>query len=154
MARTPKPYSPAQEKFGRFVTKHMARFNIWLYHKSNGRFGASVFGAPVCMLTTTGRKTGLARTTPLLYLKDGDDVVVVASQGGMPKNPEWYLNLVADPKVTVEIAGDAVAMIARTATADEKAVLWPKLVTMYKNYDRYQQRTTRDIPVVICSSGT
>jgi F420H(2)-dependent quinone reductase len=109
--------------------------------------------APICLLTTTGRKSGLARTIPLLYLADGERVIVVASLGGMSKNPEWYLNVVANPKVTVEIHGDAQAMLASTATPEEKAKLWPRLVDMYKSYDTYQQRTTRDIPVVVCTPG-
>lgn len=154
MARTPKPYTDRQERFGRRFTRVMARMNIWLYHKSNGRFGAKVRGAPVCLVTTTGRKSGLARTVPLLYLADGENVVVVASQGGMSKHPEWYLNIVANPKVTVEIGGDARAMLARTADAEARAGLWPRLVAMYSSYDTYQQRTTREIPVVICTPGS
>ena len=133
----------------------MARFNIWLYHKSNGRYGARVGAAPICLLTTVGRKTGIARTVPLLYLARADDeaVVVVASQGGMSTHPEWYLNLVANPKVTVEIGGDARAMIARVADTEERAMLWPLLVAMYPNYDTYRQRTTREIPIVVCTPG-
>src|SRR3954471_15909064 len=155
MAGTAKPYSARQERFGRRFVKVLGTFNIWLYRKSNGRLGAKLprFGAPICLFTTTGRKTGLARTSPLLYLEDGARVIVVASLGGMSKHPEWYLNLVANPKVTEEIDGDAQAMLARTATAEEKAELWPRLVEMYKPYDSYQQRTTRDIPVVICTPG-
>jgi len=155
MAREPKPFTARQERFGRWFTKYMAKFNIWVYHKSNGRFGARVGAAPVCLLTTTGRRSGAPRTVPLLYLDrpDEDAVVVVASQGGMSKNPEWYLNLVADPKVTVEIGGDARAMIARVTSTEERAAMWPLLVAMYPGYDTYQKRTTREIPVVICTPG-
>ena len=155
MPREPKPWSARQERFGRRFIKVVGKFNIWLYRKSNGRLGAKLPGssAPICLLTTTGRKTGLARTIPLLFLEDGERVVIVASLGGMSKHPEWYLNIVANPKVTVEIDGDAQAMLARTASPEEKAQLWPRLVEMYKNYDAYQQRTTRDIPVVICTPG-
>jgi F420H(2)-dependent quinone reductase len=155
VARTPKPYSERQERFGRRMTHAMGRFNIWIYRKSNGRLGAKLPGsrAPICLFTTTGRRTGLARTNPLLYLEDGERVVVVASVGGMSKHPEWYLNVLANPKVTVEIDGDAQAMLALTATPIEKAALWPRLVEMYKRFDKYQARTARDIPVVICTPG-
>jgi deazaflavin-dependent oxidoreductase (nitroreductase family) len=155
VARTPKPWSARQERFGRRFIRVVGKFNIWLYRKSSGRLGAKMPGsdAPICLLTTTGRKSGLARTIPLLYLADGDRVVVVASLGGMSKHPEWYLNVVANPKVTVEIDGDAQAMLASTATPEEKAKLWPRLVDMYKSYEMYQQRTTRDIPVVVCTPG-
>jgi deazaflavin-dependent oxidoreductase (nitroreductase family) len=156
MPRTPKPFSPRQERFGRRLNRIGGRFNIWLYRKTNGRLGAKLpgTGAPICLFTTTGRKSGLARTVPLLYLLDGDRVVVVASQGGMSKHPEWYLNVVANPKVTVEIDGDARAMLAHTASPGERGELWPKLVAMYKSYDTYQQRTEREIPVVVCLPGT
>jgi len=155
VVRTPKPFTARQERFGRWFTKRMARFNIWVYHKSNGRFGARVGAAPICLLTTTGRRSGVARTVPLLYLEqlNDDRIVVVASQGGMSTNPEWYLNLVAEPKVTVEIGGDARAMVARDASAEERAQLWPLLVAMYPGYDTYRQRTTREIPIVICTPG-
>ena len=153
--RTPKPWSARQERSGRRFIRIVGKFNIWLYRKTNGRLGARIPGgdAPICLFTTTGRKTGLARTNPLLFLEDGERVVVVASLGGMSKHPEWYLNIVANPKVTVEIEGDARAMLAHTATPEEKAQLWPRLVEMYKRFDTYQQRTTRDIPVVICTPG-
>ena len=153
MAREPKPYSAAQERFGTALIREVSKVNAWMFRRSGGRLGASMIGskAKIGLLTTTGVKTGLPRTVALLYLRDGDDVVVVASKGGMSENPQWYGNLVADPKVTVEIGGDAMPMIARTATADEKARLWPKLLDIYKWYDTYQARTTRDIPVVICS---
>jgi deazaflavin-dependent oxidoreductase (nitroreductase family) len=153
--RTPQPWSARQERFGRRYIRVAGKFNIWLYRKTNGRLGAKMprGNAPICLFTTTGRKSGLARTNPLIFLEDGDRVVVVASLGGMSMHPEWYLNVVANPKVTVEIEGDAQAMLAQTATAEQKAQLWPRLVEMYKPFETYQQRTTRDIPVVICTPG-
>lgn len=155
MAAEPKPYTERQERIGRRVTRVAAKFNIFLYRKSNGRLGAKFprSHAPICLLTTTGRKSGLARTTPLLYLQDGDRVIVVASQGGMSRHPDWYFNIVADRKVTIDIGGDARAMVARVATPEERAELWPKLVEMYPRYDEYQARTTRELPVVICTPG-
>src|SRR3954451_16144140 len=151
MARASKPYSPAQERRGRRFFRMQSKINIWLYRKTNGKIGSQIGAAPICLFTTTGRRTGLARTTPLIYLTDGDRVVVVASKRGMSTHPEWYLNIVANPKVTVEIDGDARAMNAVTASAEERAALWPRLVEVYKNFDAYQARTTREIPVVVCS---
>ena len=148
-----KPFTEGQERRGRQFIRLVGRFNIWLYRKTNGRFGAKMpgYAAPICLLTTTGRRSGMARTVPLLYMPDGERVVVVASVGGMSKNPEWYLNIVASPKVTVDIDGDARAMLAHTATPEERVRLWPLLVAMYPPYETYQQRTTREIPVVICT---
>jgi F420H(2)-dependent quinone reductase len=154
VAKQPKPWTPGQEKFGTAVTRVMSRVNTWMLRRSKGKFGKTLVGtggAPVCLLTTTGVKTGLARTIALLYMRDGADVVIVASKGGMSHNPQWYGNLVADPKVTIEIGGEQMPMIARTATPDEKARLWPMAVDTYKGFADYQARTEREIPVIICS---
>ncbi|WP_225993824.1 nitroreductase family deazaflavin-dependent oxidoreductase [Actinomadura rudentiformis] len=104
---------------------------------------------PVCLLTTIGRKSGTHRTVPLLYLKDGERVIMVASQGGMPRHPLWYLNLRANPNVLVQIGRHRRPMRARTADEHERAELWPRLVEMYPPYDDYQSWTDREIPVVI-----
>lgn len=106
-------------------------------------------GAPIGILTTTGRKTGTPRDSALLYLMDEKEVVIVASKGGMPKHPEWYLNLCSNPEVSFEIKGAHHKYTARTADVVEKARLWPELVRMYKGYEDYQARTSRSIPVVI-----
>ncbi|MFG2000025.1 nitroreductase family deazaflavin-dependent oxidoreductase [Spirillospora sp. NPDC048911] len=104
---------------------------------------------PVCLLTTIGRKSGQARTVPLLYLNDGERIVMVASQGGMPRHPLWYLNLRANPNVLVHIGRHRRPMRARTADGTERAELWPRLVEMYPAYDDYQSWTDREIPVVV-----
>lgn len=132
----------------------MSKVNIWVYRKTNGRFGARVKKAPVCLVTTTGRTSGLARTVPLIFLEEGDNVILVASQAGMSTHPEWYLNMLASPRVTLDIEGDARAMLARTATAEERAAYWPRMVAVYAGYDNYQARTEREIPVVICTPGS
>lgn len=148
----PKPYTPQQERFGNVVIKVMSKLNTGAYRLSGGKVGGRFKGgAPVCLFTTTGRRSGEPRTMPLLYLQRGDDVVVVASKGGMSQHPQWYFNLLADPNVTVEIARRKVPMVARVASSEEKAELWPRLVAMYADYEQYQQRTDRDIPVVVCS---
>lgn len=150
-ARKPRPYTPEQERRGDLFIKFASKLNTGLYRRTGGRLGGSIGRAPVCLLTTIGRKSGEPRTMPLLYLRDGDDVVVVASKGGYTNHPQWYLNLLANPDVEIEIKGARAPMRARVADEDEKAALWPKLVAMYRSYDTYQARTERDIPVVICS---
>ena len=132
--------------------KLMSKLNTGLYRRTGGKVGGSFKGgAPVCLLTTIGKVSGEPRTVPLLYLADGDDVVIVASKGGFSKHPQWYGNLRAHPEVTVQVGRTTRSMVARVASADEKAELWPRLVSMYADYDDYQARTDRDIPVVICS---
>ena len=147
-----KPYSEREQKVASVVIKVGTKLNNAIYKASGGRIGGKFpGGAPVCLLTTIGRKSGEERTVALLYLRDGDDLVVVASQGGMPKNPGWYHNLVAEPKVTIQVKKDVGRFVARTANDEEKAELWPRLVAVYKGYDDYQAKTDRPIPVVICS---
>jgi deazaflavin-dependent oxidoreductase (nitroreductase family) len=104
---------------------------------------------PVLLLTTVGRKTGKARTVPLTYIEDGDSVVLVASYGGRPHNPDWFENLVAHPKVEVVIDGRRRGMTARRATVDERDRLWPTVVATYDGYARYQAKTSREIPLAI-----
>jgi len=104
---------------------------------------------PVLLLTTTGRKTGKRRTTPLLYVEEGDRYVVVASVGGAPSHPAWYLNLRSNPAATIQVGGRKVAVTAETAGLEERARLWPRLTQMWPRYDDYQAKTRREIPVVI-----
>jgi deazaflavin-dependent oxidoreductase (nitroreductase family) len=133
------------------VIKWMSRLNTLAYKVSGGKVGGSFLqGAPVALLTTTGRKTGQPRVSPLLFLRDGDRVVLVASQGGRTNNPMWYLNLKANPKVSVQIKKEVLELTARDATEAERAQYWPQLVAMYSSFDDYQNWTDRVIPVVIC----
>ncbi|HTC12258.1 MAG TPA: nitroreductase family deazaflavin-dependent oxidoreductase [Acetobacteraceae bacterium] len=123
--------------------------NTWIYRVSGGKLlGRFPGGAPVCLLTTQGRKSGQSRTAPLLYLVDRSDFVVVASQGGAPQHPGWYLNLIAQPVAKVQIGSRVFAVTARIVGAEEKSTLWPRLVAIYPPYEAYQRRTTRSIPVV------
>ena len=148
--KTLKPYTPTEIAFARPVIRAMSALNTWVYKLSGGRVGGRFLrGAPILLLTTRGRKSGQPRTTPLLYLADGSRVVVVGSQGGMPSHPLWYRNLVANPDVEVQTGRERRAMRARTASPDEKRALWPRLTDMYRDFDDYQKRTARDIPVVI-----
>ncbi len=110
--------------------------------------------APILVLHTTGRLTGKQRTTPLLYLDQGDQLVVVASNGGDSRSPRWYLNLTDHPEVSVEVNGETRPFTAQTASPEEKGRLWPQLLDIYGTYDKYQRRTSRDIPVVILTPRT
>ena len=139
------------------VIRRMSNLHTRLYRLSGGRIGknwrigsAVRKAVPVCLLTTTGIKSGLPRTAPLCYLADGEHVILVASQGGTATNPQWYRNLQANPDVTLEVGRSKRAMRARTASRDERARLWPRLVEAYADYENYQAWTDREIPVVIC----
>ena len=136
--------------------KVMAAVNVWLYRRTGGRIGSHWrIGAgfrnpvPICLVEHTGRKTGQTRTTPLVYLQDGPNVVVVASQAGRPENPMWFLNVVANPEVTVQVGSRRQPMRAHVADSAERAVLWPRLVDLYADYASYQSWTEREIPVVV-----
>jgi len=107
-------------------------------------------GTPVCLVTMTGAKSGRRRSIPLMYVPYGEAVILVASLGGMPKNPVWYYNLLEHPNIIVEQGGRRRALKARLAGADEKARLWPICVEQYPPFAKYQRRTTRDIPVFVC----
>jgi deazaflavin-dependent oxidoreductase (nitroreductase family) len=118
-----------------------------LFRASRGRIGGHMFGGPVLLLTVRGRKSGKPRGTPLLYLRDGDDYVVVASNGGMAL-PEWWRNLRASPNGLIETRDGRFRVRAEQADPDERARLWPLVNQMYGGYDGYQQRAGWEIPVV------
>jgi deazaflavin-dependent oxidoreductase (nitroreductase family) len=102
-------------------------------------------------LTTTGRRSGQLRTTPLIFAPDGDDYLVVASMGGAPSHPNWYLNLTSHPDAEIQVRAEHLQVTARTASEDEKARLWAIVAEQWPNYDVYRTRTTREIPVVVLS---
>ncbi len=147
MATKPRgrSYSRAIVAAQRVATK----LHMFVYRVTGGRLGGRMVGAPVLLLTTTGRKTGKQRTIPLLYLEDGENLIVVASNGGTPRHPAWWLNLRADPEATVEAGRRELRVRAEEANPEEKERLWPKLVAMYGPYESYRRRTDREIPVVI-----
>ena len=121
-----------------------------IYRATGGLIGHRFPGAPPMLLVDhVGAKSKTVRTTPLVYVKDGRDVVVVASKGGHPKHPGWYHNLRAYPDTTVQIGCERRAVHARVASRDERARLWPKAIATYAGYRGYQQRTNREIPLVI-----
>ncbi|MCW2785770.1 MAG: nitroreductase [Marmoricola sp.] len=138
------------------ILKYAGRAHVRVYRLTGGRIGGKWrIGAgwkkpvPTLLLDHVGRKSGRAFTTPLLYLVDGPDVVVVASQGGLPTNPQWYGNLMASPETRVQIRSEKRAVRARTANPDERTAVWPRLVELYADFDNYQAWTDREIPVVI-----
>jgi len=130
--------------------KWMGRATTVVYRLSNGKLGGTFQSSPVALLTTTGRKSGEPRVSPLLYLREGGRVILAASQGGRDTNPMWYLNLKANPTVSVQIKGEVLQLRARDATAEERGEYWTKLAAMYPTLDDYQSWTDRVIPIVIC----
>jgi deazaflavin-dependent oxidoreductase (nitroreductase family) len=145
-----KPFSPTQEKIAKLFIRPMAKVNTLVYRLSGGRIaGKWTHGEPIMLLTTIGRKSGEPRTVPLVFMSDGERVIVVGSQAGMSKDPQWMANAAANPDVTVEIGSTKRRMRARRGTAEEKAHYWPKLCAMNSDYADYQSRTTRDIPILI-----
>ncbi len=135
----------------KWIIKWMSRANIWLYRLTGGRLFGKMMGAPILLLTTIGRRSGLPRTKPVLYLRDGEDLVVVASVAGQAKHPLWLKNLQANPAVTVEVGRDRSERTARVVPDQERETLWPRLVAMYSAFDLYQSWTARQIQVVVLS---
>jgi deazaflavin-dependent oxidoreductase (nitroreductase family) len=139
------------------VMKRVGWAHVWVYRRTGGRIGgrwrigsALLRPVPTLLLDHVGRRSGATYTTPLLYLADGPDVVVVASQGGLPKDPQWYRNLLAHPDTQVQIGPEVRRVRARTATPEERAALWPRLVELYSDFANYERWTEREIPVVVC----
>jgi deazaflavin-dependent oxidoreductase (nitroreductase family) len=125
-------------------TTHAAMFRL-----TRGRVGGKIGAHEVVLLTTTGRRSGKPRTVPLTALPDGERLVLIASNGGRDQHPAWYLNITADPSVTVQRGDEARPMRARQATSEERAELWPQVVAWWRRYDGYQRKTSRAIPLVI-----
>jgi deazaflavin-dependent oxidoreductase (nitroreductase family) len=145
--------SPADEEVFDSPTRWV-RTHIRGYVDSGGTKGHQWRGTHTLLLTTRGRKTGKLRRTALIYGRDGDRYLLVASQGGAKKHPSWYLNLVANPEVRIQVGPDVLDAKARTAAPDEKLKLWPTMSKIWPDYDTYQAKTTRDIPVVIVEATT
>lgn len=119
------------------------------YQETDGQEGHDWNGTVVLIVTTTGRKSGKERSSALIYQPYGDAYLVVASKGGADTPPAWYLNLEANPEVTVQVEGDRFAATARTATAEEKPDMWSVMTKAWPQYDEYQTKTDREIPVVV-----
>ena len=132
------------------VTRRLMAGHTAVYRATRGVVGHKVPGGPpMLLLDHVGAKSGKKRTSPLMYVEDGDDVVLVASKGGYPKNPAWFHNLKANPETTVQIGSEKRPVRARVATDEERERLWPKAVEAYGGYAGYQKRTDRKIPLVV-----
>jgi len=145
------PPVPKPGSLGLKALNLLTGVNVIIYRLTGGRLGGKMAGAPVLLLDHVGRKSGTRRTTPLLYMADGDDLVIVGSRGGSDATPAWWLNLQASPATTVQVGRERRSVVARQATPDERARLWPGLTAMYSDYDVYQRRTEREIPVIVLS---
>jgi deazaflavin-dependent oxidoreductase (nitroreductase family) len=119
------------------------------YQETDGAIGYEWNGATCLLLTTTGRKSGEKRTLPLIFATSGRSCVIIASNGGAPTDPAWYLNIEADPHVEVQVKGERFSAVARTASGDERQALWRLMTVDWPNYDEYTKRTDRTIPVVV-----
>lgn len=134
----------------RTAIKIQSTIHRFLYRVSNGRVGSHFF-APVLLLTTTGRKSGQPRTMPLFFLQDGNNWVIVGSNGGNDQPPAWWLNLQANPTAKIQIQDKHFEVISKEARGEDKDRLWLELVKLFPTYAEYRQMTERDIPVVILS---
>jgi deazaflavin-dependent oxidoreductase (nitroreductase family) len=134
---------------GKALGRGFMRTAVWLYQRSGGKIGGKMRGAPVLLLTTTGRKSGNSWTVPVLYQVDGDRWVVIASNNGRPKHPAWWLNLQAKPEATIQIGRETYPVSASETSGEERDKLWRRMADMYKGYDGYAEKTTRQIPVVL-----
>src|ERR671911_821847 len=126
-----------------------SRAHVGVYRATGGKLFGRMGKSPILLLNTVGRKTGRKRTSPLLYVMDGEDFVIIASKGGAAAHPAWYLNLRANPEATVEIGDREVQVRAEEANSEEKSRLWQKMVEMYPAYDAYQEKTDREIPLLV-----
>ena len=132
------------------VLRRVMRGHAAIYRATGGRVGEHLPGLPgVLLLDHVGRKSDKRRTTPLVYMPDGDDLIVVASKGGYPKNPAWLLNLRAHPDTTVQIGSERLNVRAEEAGPEERRRIWPKAIAHNPHWGRYRERTNREIPIVV-----
>lgn len=133
------------------TAKNLSTLHTLLFRATSGRIGRRLVNNDMLLLSTRGRVTGKTHTVPLLYLRDGKDLVVIASWGGRDQHPEWYLNLMENPVGATQINGTRVRVRATTADSGQRRRLWPQVLAAYDGYSEYQSRTDREIPVVILS---
>ena len=130
------------------TVKLLSHLHAGLYRATNGLVGRRLVDNDMLLLTTVGRATGKPHTVPLLYLTEGDRMVVIASYGGRPDHPEWYRNLLQLPEATAQVLGKRIGVSASTMDAEDRAAWWPRIVDAYSDYAVYQSRTDREIPVL------
>lgn len=149
-----KFYSRASQAMGATGLRWTGKLNIPLYRLSGGRIGGHIAEAPVLLLTTTGRKSGQQRTAPVVYLKEGENLVVIGSNAGHNRTPAWSLNLKANPAAEVEVGREKRQVQARIAEGEERADLWRKHNEQYSGFDEYEARTNRDIALFVLEPAT
>src|SRR2546425_13064264 len=130
---------------GKSLARGLMRFMVWLYRRSGGRIGGKLFGAPVLLLTSTGRRSGRPWTNPLLYQPDGDRFVIIASNNGSDKHPAWWLNLRSNPEAAIQIGTESIPVTAARMSGAERDRLWGLMVKAYGGYANYETKTTRKI---------
>lgn len=146
-----KPYPETQLPLIRFFLRWATRLQVAVFRATKGKLmNKFIGGFPVCVVTTRGAKSSRIRRVALIHLPHGDNKLLVASQGGMPGNPAWYYNVKANPEIQIMVDGAEQHYRARQISAEEKAALWPHLLSLYPDFDEYQARTDRDIPVFSC----
>jgi deazaflavin-dependent oxidoreductase (nitroreductase family) len=152
----PKPRSLLNSRPTLTITRYAGRAHVWIYHRTRGRVGGNLrIGAgfrkpaPTLLLEHRGRKSGKLFVSPLLYITDGPDIIVVASAAGRDEHPNWYRNLLAHPDTHIDIGSEHRAVTAVPAGSDERTRLWPRLVQAYADFDSYQSWTERELPVII-----
>ncbi len=148
---TPRPITEGQYRLLKPLARWMSRLHLALYRGSGGRIGAAFGGGDVCMVHMIGAKSGRALSLPLMYVPEGDAVLLVASFAGGPHHPSWYYNLTAHPRIEIECRGKRGPYLATCLSTTEKAAVWPLCCQHYRDFDLYQRRTTRDIPVFRCT---
>ena len=148
---TQRDQKDRDSRFLRAAIRTAAPLHRWLYRATGGRLGNNWANdrMPVLLLTTTGRRTGQARTWPVGHIRDGDAYVVIASNGGLSRHPAWYLNLTAQPRAMVEMGATRVEVLADVAQGAERDRLWARVVERYPNFLKYQAGVTRQLPVVV-----
>ncbi len=146
----PKPISETQLKLVKPFMRFFTGLNVLAYSWSGGRLMNRFGGGDVCLVRMTGAKSGKEKEIPLMYVPYNYGVILVASMAGAPKHPTWYYNLLAHPEIEVSVHGRKMKLVARRATDAEKAEVWPLCCGHYADFDLYQRRTSRNIPVFIC----
>ena len=133
----------------RTTMKWVSGLHDFWYRLTNGLVGGNILGSPILLLTTTGRKSGKRHTTPLVYLRDGEDLVVIASNNGSDRDPDWWRNLAASPHANAQVMSKHGDVIAHEATGEERSRLWAEITGRFRIYREYARRTSREIPVVV-----
>jgi F420H(2)-dependent quinone reductase len=137
------------KRLGWKAWQQFTQAHVYTYRLSGGRLGGKFRGSPVLLVDHVGRKSGKKHTSPLIYARDGDDLLIVASKGGSKKDPLWWLNLKEHPETMVQVGSERRNVRARQASPEEKQRLWPVVVDVYAPYEEYQRKTDRDIPVIV-----